>query len=37
MNGFAVGICMVGVGTMASLITRFIVWMDTPKKNRQAK
>ena len=37
MNGFAVGICVVGVGTMAYLITRFIVWMDTPKKQDRAK
>lgn len=37
MNGFAMGICVVGVGTMASLITRLIVWLDAPKKNHRSK
>ena len=34
MSIFANAICIIGVGTMASLLTRFIVWLDSPKKRR---
>ena len=36
MDGFTTFITIVGVGTMASLLTRFLVWLDTPKERRNA-
>ena len=36
MDGFTTFITIVGVGTMASLLTRFFVWLDTPKEHRKA-
>ena len=35
MDGFTTFITIVGVGTMASLLTRFLVWLDTPKERRK--
>lgn len=32
MDGFTTFITIVGVGTIASLLTRFLGWLDTPKK-----
>ena len=36
MDGFTTFITIIGVGTMASLLTRLIVWLDTPKNHRNA-
>ena len=36
MDGFTTFIMIVGVGTMAYLLTRFLVWLDTPKEHRKA-
>ena len=35
MDGFTTFITIIGVGTMASLLTRFLVWLDTPKERRK--
>ena len=37
MDWFTTFITIVGVGTMASLLTRFLVWLDTPKKQRNVR
>ena len=34
MDGFTTLITIIGVGTMAYLLTRFLVWLDTPKGRR---
>lgn len=35
MDGFTTLITIIGVGTMAYLLTRFLVWLDTPKKKKK--
>ena len=32
MNGLAIVLILVGVGYSAAALTRFLVWLDTPKE-----